>query len=191
MVTRRVGSGFCISAVLALPLVASGFQNEQRGFERLRFGQSVADVRAIYPNARQLGREELGAVVVYSPFIVRHQIRDVRLDGLAHPISLELRFWKEKLWVIIGYFGDNSTDEIIRWLNQRYGRPTSTKPDPAWSGKIATVTMSSKQKWFSVADAVASKEISTLLIESMKTHKVPAAPPQLTPVPTPFSTAPR
>ncbi|HVN86294.1 MAG TPA: hypothetical protein VMW17_15775 [Candidatus Binatia bacterium] len=167
MVERGALSGLCFCVLVTMPWTARGFQNEQAGFERLRFGASVADVKKRYATVRQLQKENLGAIVVESPNIVRYHIPNVQLQGLAKPVSLELRFWNEKLWVVIGYFGDNSPDEVMKYLRDRYGPPTSTKPDPAWRGQIAVIASNSKQKWFSVADQVASKEISARLIESM------------------------
>ena len=166
---RRIASRAVLVWLVALaPTTVGAFQNESPGFEQLRFGQTIDDVRKAYPKVRQLDREELGATVVYSPYIDRYQVPEVHLSGLTQPVSFELRFWKQKLWVAIIYFGNNSTEDIVKLLTARYGSPTSTKPDPAWVGKVAVVATSSKQKWFSVSDRVAGKEISTLLIESLQ-----------------------
>ena len=178
MVKRVVLGAAWVCAIVTLPWAAHGFQNESATFEQLQFGESVADVLKAYPSARKLTHEKLGATVVESPFIARYQVPDVRLAGAAHPVSFELRFWKEKLWVVIVYFGENSNDEIVRWLTARYGTPTAAHPNPAWSGKVASVVTSLKERWFSVADQVASKEISALLVESESMRRL--YPPRAT-----------
>ncbi len=144
---------------------AAARQHERRGFEPLTFGQSIAQVQTLYPQMRQLDREQLGATVLYHPQIQRYHQPDVQLAGLPQAVSLELRFWKGQLWVVIGYFAADATEAILAFLEQRYGKPSSTQPGPTWVGKKITIVAAPEQQWFSVSDNTIGQEVQALFRE--------------------------
>src|SRR5262245_51642523 len=120
----RLKWGACASLlgwVLARP--AWGFQNDQREFARLHFGQTAQQAQKLYPKLQKLDKERFAAAFPYGPLFPRYYRPDVKLPGLPHPVALELRFFKEELWVIVAYFGDNSNEQILAFLNKRYGPP--------------------------------------------------------------------
>ncbi|MBI1817918.1 MAG: hypothetical protein HYR72_23315 [Deltaproteobacteria bacterium] len=169
-----------IAIATAAPALA--YKGERRGFDRLTFDQSIAQVQKVYPHMRKLTTEELGAAVALSPFIQRYHQTEVKLRGLSYPVALELRFWKEKLWVIIVYIGGNSADQVQRWLEQRYGKPTTTAPDPVWVGKQTQIVATLKESWIGINDNVLSTEAQTVFMEGMRKamerqHPAPPAPP--------------
>ena len=84
----RQGAMAGLLACLVVATPAAALQNERRGFEPLTFGQSIDQVQKLYPQMRQLDREQLGATVLYHPQIQRYHEADVQLAGLPQPGKL-------------------------------------------------------------------------------------------------------
>jgi hypothetical protein len=171
-----------VAAVIAMATAAPAlaYKGERRGLGKLTLNQSIAQVQKIYPQMRKLTTEELGAGVALSPLIQRYHQTEVTLPGLAHPVALELRFWKEKLWVVIAYYAGNSGAEVERWLKKRYGKPTTTDPDPTWFGKLTQIITTPSEGWFSVGDNELSADAQAVFRESLRKvmeRQRPASPP--------------
>jgi hypothetical protein len=180
-----------VTTLLALGAVSSvrsaaAFQNERRGFEKLTFGQTIAQVQKVYPKMRKLDKEHLGATAVMSPLMPRYYQPEATVRGLAEPIALELRFWKDQLFVVIGYYGGNSHEAVVKWLERRYGKPTHTQPDPTWIGKQISIVTTPGEAWFSLNDSKLAAEAQAMMQEELRKmlqrQPAPAGPP---PGPTP------
>jgi len=165
--SKRFLAGGTLLCVLLTALPVLGFPNEEKPLAKLSLRASVAEAQKVYPKMRKLDHEQFGAMVISSPLIDRYYQPEVKLEGLAHPLALELRFWKGQLWVLIAYFGDNSEDDIVAWLQKTYGPPKATKPNPSWFGKARTIVVNSKGRWLSWNDDALSAEIQKLLMEQM------------------------
>ena len=170
---RRLLASCALLAVMLIALPVLGFPNEEKPLAKLSLRASVAEVQKIYPKMRKLDREQFGAMVVSSPLIDRYYQPDVKLEGLAHPVALELRFWKGQLWVLIAYLGDNSEDDMVAWLQKTYGPPRATKPNASWFGTTRTIVVNSKGRWLSWNDNALSAEIQKLLMKEMHMRLMP------------------
>jgi hypothetical protein len=181
------------TAVLVFSAVATAglFPGDQRRFEKLRFGQTVVEVQALYPKMRLLEGEQLGAAVAFSPYIQRWSQPGIKLAGLANEVSLELRFWKERLWVVIAYYGANTAEDITSFLTKRHGAPTSTQPDASWNGKEVVIITSPQERWFSYNDLTLSAEVQAVFMEDLQRSQrarqgqKPALPRMIKPSPSP------
>lgn len=155
------------------------FQNEPDGFGKARFGLSPAEVAKLYPSAKPLDKEFLGATPVFSPFIARQHLTEQKVPGLSKPVSVELRYWKDKLWVVIVYFGDNSAEQVEASLRERFGEPMGTGTGPYWTGEKVSITTAVREKWYSISDNAASAEVRHLFAEEMrKMHRARAPQPK-------------
>jgi hypothetical protein len=80
-------------------------------------------------------------------------IEQQKVDGLDKPTTVELRFWKKKLWGFIVYFGDNKDEAVIAMLNGRLGPPDGTDPKyPVWKRAKTQTTAEMLQRWYGVND---------------------------------------
>lgn len=150
------------------PGPAAPATNEPTGFGKARFGMSVEEVRALYPEM-EATKQRLGAPVVEGPLISRHVLWKQNVPGLNQPADVELRFWKNQLWVVIVYFGANDLDSVLRALTDQYGAPNKGDPRaPVWSGARSTIIVSAKAKWYSMHDNAISKDAQNALIEDLR-----------------------
>ncbi|MBI4518183.1 MAG: hypothetical protein HY699_20465 [Deltaproteobacteria bacterium] len=188
MVASRSISTTVLVALLAVG-PAWGMRNDQPGFDKLKLRQPLSEVQKTYPKMRKMNdSENLGAATILSPLLQRYHQLGVKLSGLSKPVSLELRFWKEQLWVVVVYFGENSRDDVVRMLKKRYGEPTFTQPDPAWNGKQVGVGYAPKEGWFSVGSIPIASEIQNMMAAEMQRlrerqqqRSQPAAPAPVAP----------
>jgi len=178
------------SALLVCLLLASSaaaFENEPAGLGKLKFGMSPQQVEKLFPGkVRTLDMEHLGATPVKSAYIVRQVLPDQTVAGLPAPTNVELRYWKDKLWVIIVYYGANSNNDVAEGLNKQYGKPTISGQDSIWRGQKVQVNTVMRERWYAIADLALSGEAQKVFAEDMRKAQerlrgqqgaAPAAPP--------------
>lgn len=147
------------------------------GFGRAKFGMSVEEVKKAYPKMEVLDRM-LGAAVVSGPFVKRFLLPGMKHPGLAKPTDVELRFWKDRLWVAIVYFGDNPEAKVLEALRKQNGEPEPGSN--SWTGRKSTVVFVPRQRWYSVGDNAITQEVQQLFMEEFRrkfSQQAPAAPP--------------
>jgi len=154
---------------LALGAGAAAAQ-EFTGYGKATFGSSAKAVRALYPAAREVGpRERLVAPFIGAPHITRLVLDRQTVAGLPKPTLVELRFWKERLWSVIVYFGDNDDQQVLAMLTKRLGEPrVRSTTQTTWEGKDTQTAASAKQRWYSVNDLALSAEAQAWLAEQLK-----------------------
>jgi hypothetical protein len=136
-------------------------------FGKARFGMTVEDMKALYPQMEELNKS-LGAAVAEGRFITRRVLWHQQLPGLPDPTDIELRFWKNQLWVVIVYFGNNDLNTVVKMLTDRYGPPQGDPGSPVWSGPTWTAILAAKARWYSVYDNAISKEAQAVFMEDLK-----------------------
>ena len=127
-------------------------------FSRAQMGMSSAQVREILPDMKNAegGEEPHTSHTRVERYITTGQA----FDGLQG-CRLELRFFDDRLWVIIVNYEDNSTEEVERILKERYGEPTSQYGNVArWSGSGLEVILERNAKWFSLGDEALAEEVA-------------------------------
>jgi hypothetical protein len=120
-------------------------------------GMSSAQVREILPDMKTAegGEEPLTSRARAERYIIT---TGQAFDGLQG-CRLELRFFDDRLWVILVNYKDNPTEEVERILKERYGEPTHQYGNVArWSGSGLEVILERKAKWFSFADEAVAEE---------------------------------
>ena len=134
--------------------------DEITGFDKSAFGSSLADAKKSYPKAEEIPEgKDLGAPTVGGPYIRRLLLTDQKVEGLPKPTMVELRFWKNKLWGVVVYLGDNDEPQVIEILTKRLGPSDSTDTDyPLWVRSKTQTTMERKQRWYGVNDLALSTE---------------------------------
>lgn len=142
-------------------------ETEPAGFGKARFGVSPEEVKILYPQLEEL-KKGLGAVVVEGPLITRWVLWKQELPGLPQPTDVELRFWKNQLWVVIVYFGANDLDTVVKALTERYGPPRGKPASAVWQRARSTIIVAGKAKWYSVQDNAISREAQAVFIEDFK-----------------------
>jgi hypothetical protein len=173
----RIGTGLLQAVAVAAVLVASQASAadqpappapaanatplyEPTGFGTAKFGMSLAQVWKMYPQARLLRENEtLGAAAVGGPYIDRLVLRNQPVPGFAKPTTVELRFWKDQLWGVIVFFGDNDPEQCKAYLAKTFGPTTSRDPDnPVWLGGKVSSTGTYKEHWYGYTDIAMSQE---------------------------------
>ncbi len=82
-------------AAAAKPVVIEQFT----GYAGIPWGTRWEEVKKRLPKAVDLpDGKNLGATPVGLPFIHRLELEQQQVPGLAEPVTVELRFWKKKLW---------------------------------------------------------------------------------------------
>jgi hypothetical protein len=184
------GSSLRIAAVL-FALAAAGWAaslalaefKEPTGLDKLRFGMSPEDVRKQYPgvDVQTLDRENLGAAPINGPNVVRLEVPNQQIKGLKSPVPLELRFWKNRLWVIIVYFRENGAEDVLANLKTTYGDPHLTTRDPYWSGEKVSLMTAMQERWYALTDNALSKEVQEDFIAGLRGRQGNAPTPSLPP----------
>jgi hypothetical protein len=170
---------FCLAAqqlwAAATPPASAAGAGEQRaaeptGFGPAKFGMSLAEVWKMYPKAELLGpMATLGVAAVDGPYIDRLALRDQPVPGFAKPTTVELRFWKDRLWQVIVYFGDNDPDACKAYLTQTFGPSASPDPNnPSWPGSKVSTSAAYKQKWYGYSDDATSKQATEWFGDALK-----------------------
>lgn len=173
-----VGWQALIAATLLWTTGASGqmpLKIEPEGFGQARFGMSPAEVERLYPRLTTLGRENLGATPVLSPLAVRQLLPPQELQGLSKPVRVELRYWKDRLWTVIVYYGDNSAEDVITVLRKQVGDPGNRDKEPTWRGEKVTVITANRERWYAISDDALSREVQAVVFEALG-HPAPPPP---------------
>lgn len=133
---------------------------EFTGFEKAPFGISYDEFRKLYPKSEVIPEgKDLGSPTVGGPYIRRLVLNDAKVEGLAKPTMVELRFWKNKLWAVIVYYGDNDDQQIHAMLAKRLGPNDSGDADnPLWERAMTQTTAQKKQRWYGVTLTSLSNE---------------------------------
>lgn len=121
---------------------------------------SLAEVWKMNPTAELLAPSRgLGASALGGPYIDRLALRKQPVPGFDTPTTVELRFWKDQLWGVIIYFGDNDQEKCKAYLAETFGPTTATNPDnPVWEGEKVTTIGVYKQGWYGSSDNALSQQ---------------------------------
>jgi hypothetical protein len=154
----------------ALVAGSAAIAAEPSGFGKAKFGMSLKDVWRMYPQAQLLGEQEtLGAAVLDGPYVERLALRNQPVPGFPRPTTVELRFWKGKLWGVVVYFGDNDPEVCKAYLAKEFGPTTSRDANmPIWRGDKVTTTATYNQGWYGYTDDALSQAVSAWLAETLK-----------------------
>lgn len=133
---------------------------EFTGLGSFPFGGSLADFVKQYPKAEPLPEgKDLGSPTIGGPYIRRFVLQDQKFEGVDKPTQIEVRFWKNKLWAVIVYYGDNDDKKIHTMLDERLGPITTGDDDnPLWELEKTQVTAQRKQRWFGITQTALSNE---------------------------------
>lgn len=161
---------------LALLCVTSAHAAEPTGYGKAKFGSSTAAVKKLYPKLREVtATDKLTAPFIGGPVITRMLLDKQTVAGLPKPILIELRFWKDQLWGVVGYFGDNTEQQVLDMLTKQLGPPQANNPaQVTWSGAKTQTIVSPKLRWYGITDDALSKQAQAWLaeqIEKAKQHK--------------------
>lgn len=191
------GSGI-IACTVALLLSASSawaFKDpEPTGFDKVKFGTSVEDVKKAYPAMKK--PEGKKAAGLNHPKIERYFLEKHQLPGLEKPTDIDLQFWSGKFWLGQIHFGDNDPAKVDAYLLKTYGEPGYKDENfRTWNGKTAGAVQSIRNKTFEVHDEGMSNEARRELFQgkklssSMQVQATPA-PAAATPAGAPAAPAP-
>ena len=147
------------------------------GFEQAKLGMPLDQVRARYPQLKPMP-PNAGAATFKSPFLERYMLEDVPVAGLAAPVFVELRFWKNELWSIVVYCAPNLLPEVGDYFTQHFGRPTTEGYNPTWVFAKSTVTMVSSELWYSITDNALNVEVRQEFLRAIRALGGAPAPPQ-------------
>ena len=180
-VRQRSVAGLLIAAGLILSLGnshAGEMKTEPSGYGVLRFGSPPEQVERLYPGARRLNSlENLGAVPVTGPAVVRYVLENQKIPGFSKPVRVELRFWKNRLWVVIVYYGENAAEQVVAAVKKQVGDPENRNAEPVWTGKKTTVSMANRERWYALSDNAVSKEVQEDLMSALGRPKPTPADP--------------
>jgi len=163
-------------AALALPMRSMADDDLTTVIGEVRLRQSLADVQKQFPEMRELRGKGKERAIVEGPFIRRFAVRGVKPFGLAKATDMELRFWKDQLWLAIFQFGDNSESEVRAALEKRFGAKPSVAAQAFWDATNYSVALQVKPRWFSIQDPALTSEAQRWFLELMG-RKVKAPPP--------------
>lgn len=168
------GTLLLVAPVLGAPPAPSAAQPgtagyQPDGFGAAKFGMSLGEVWGMYKEARLLPeRKSLGAAVLDGPYVERLELDNRTVEGLSKPATVELRFWKGKLWGVIIYFDKTDLEQVKAYLNRHYGPSAAKNPDlPLWRGEKVTTTATLNQGWYGYSDNELSKEATAWIQATM------------------------
>jgi hypothetical protein len=165
-------SSLLSTLLLAPPIggTAAAMENEPAGIGKAKFGMSPAEVEKLYPGAVRtlVGMESLGAAPVGGPYVVRQAFSAHAVEGLPEPTTVELRYWKDQLWVVVVYYGNNSAEVVQEALRKRHGPPDLASNDSLWRGEKVQVNTVNRERWYALADKALSAEAQKLFSEEMR-----------------------
>ena len=130
------------------------------GYGKAHFGMTVAQVRKAYPELKEAPQV---AGYLSHPNLKRYVLWHQKLEGLAKPADVELRFWRDSLWTVLFYCGENNFDDVKVQLSKQYGLPASGGADPTWLWPTRTLMTASKGGWYSIADREIGKDAQATL----------------------------
>ncbi|MDX2166991.1 MAG: hypothetical protein SF182_08010 [Deltaproteobacteria bacterium] len=146
---------------------------EPTGYGKAKFGSSTAAVKKLYPTLREVApTDKLVAPFIGGPFITRMLLDNQTVAGLPKPVLVELRFWKDQLWGAIGYFGDNTDQQVMDMLTKQLGPPqASNAAQVTWTGKATQTIVSPRLRWYGTTDDALSKQAQAWLAEEIEKAK--------------------
>jgi hypothetical protein len=149
---RGCAAALAVACLIGFSMVGTALAAEPDGFGKAKFKMTAAQAKAAIPELEET-EEHLGAAVVGGPRVKRFVLRKYKVPGVEHPTDVELRFWDDKLWVVIVYFGQNDYASVSKALEKQLG-PTSRGDDKSrvWLGEKTTSTVSDREKYYSFAD---------------------------------------
>lgn len=170
-------------ALLAAPVLA--VTNELTGFGAVKLGSSVEEMKKVHPAMAPLGpTETLGSQAFVSEYLARYVLRGVEVPELKRKADVELRFWKDKLWVYIVYYAADDEKAVIEALTKRLGPPNGTNPQkPGWVGDTSTVFVETAKHWYAVSDNTISKDAQAWFITNLRQMGNAMAPASSAPTP--------
>lgn len=156
------------------------------GLGKAEMGMSPEQAEKIFKDKlKPMGQENLGATPVFSPDIQRQLLIDQKVPEMKDPTKVELRYWKNKLWVIIVYYGQNTNEAVNEGLVKQFGKPSISSTDLVWQFPKLTVNTSNRDRWYAIADTALSREAQAAFAEDLRkaaerrqTQQAPAAAPQ-------------
>lgn len=157
-------------AVLLLPAAVAAAAKQPTGYGKVSFGASAEEFEKAYPEAKKLSEnEDLGATVIGGPYVTRYVLRNQKIEGLPEPVTIELRFWKGKLWLYIVYFGKKQLEPALAHLKSTYGPQTGPDPNfPVWNLEKTTILVETKANRYTVNDLELSKDAQAWFVEAFR-----------------------
>lgn len=130
------------------------------GFGPVTVGMPLERVRELLPAAQPIANTVmLGAPTLDSPYLSRLLLENQSFPGLPKPIDVELRFWKDRLWIVHLYTRDNPPEAVRAMLVERLGPPHSEHPRTlAWANETTTVHGQLALRWIAITDVEISRE---------------------------------
>jgi len=214
--TRPAGprAGGCALAILALMAAHSGMAMAEpqptpagaahaavsphvpQGYGKAKFGISFEQAHKLYPALTKAG--STSAAYFRSPNLTRYWMTKVKVPGLKDDCSVEFRFWKDRLWSIIVYYGANPSGDVMENLAREFGPPTVRTSDPSWTLGRVTIITSPPQMWYSFDDGEIGKDVRREFMEAVQREQqrkaavaqAPAAAAASSPVTPPAPTPP-
>jgi hypothetical protein len=111
--------------------------------------------------------EKLAAAAVYTPNIRRFVVSGQKLAGSEVPVTVELRFWKDELWIYLTYFEAADKARVLAWLEKQYGPPDHSRDErPLWAGDRILILGELVRGWFTVQDETISRKAQTWFAEA-------------------------
>lgn len=154
-----------VVAVVALATSAAAMDKskEPTGLGEARFGMSVEQVQKIYPDMQELRQgEKLAAAAIYTPNIRRFVLKNQKIAGTDKPTTIELRFWKDQLWLYITYVDEADSNGVIAGLEKQYGPPDHNEGGrPLWAGDRTLILGEFPRGWYTIQDETVSRQAQT------------------------------
>ena len=184
----------CLAALLALAaLPAAAATKDLTSFGGAKLGASPAEVRKVFPKMEPT-TENLGSQPFDSEFLARYVVRSTPIPETGKPGVIELRFWKDKLWAVIAYYGDGNDAKVVEVLTKKLGPPNGSNPQkPGWQGDKSLTFVETEHHWYSITDNALSKDAQAWFyarLEEMKRQLAPAAAATPVAAATPAAAAP-
>lgn len=162
-----------VAAFVSLLSVAPVVAGEPTGFGEAKFKMSPAEVQKIFPKMEPL-EEALAAPVVGGEYVKRFILRKSAVPGLVKPADVELRFWADRLWVVLVYFEGNEADVVIAALRKQIGSEGgSDKNFVTWVGDTSTTVLTRKGQYYSFSDNELGAEARAAIFKGIGTHHEP------------------
>ncbi len=127
---------------------------EFTGYAGIPWGTRWEEVKKRLPKAVDIpDGKNLGATPLGLPFVHRLELEQQQFPGLKEPVTVELRFWKKKLWGVIVYFGNNKDEDVTALLLKRLGPQDGTDATyPSWKTDKTQTSADMRVRWFGATD---------------------------------------
>ncbi|GIW41082.1 MAG: hypothetical protein KatS3mg076_1659 [Candidatus Binatia bacterium] len=155
-------------------------EREPDGWGKARFGMSREEVGRLFPHAQPLSKEHLGAAAPLGPEFARQLLPEEKFPGLELPVSVELRYFRDRLYAVVVYWGANPAERVLDVLRRRYG--PAPGPEPTWKGEKVTIATDVRGRWHAFWDNRLSQEAARVFTERLSGR---SAPSSLEPRPSP------